>query len=261
MMITNTFGESILDIENSQLDEKLRGAEASEYYKKLTDELNTPNAAALIKKLVSDSRLKRPLYSRISKIENDSLRDELVLSYIRDNDVWNNTFDGIRDQRTSMAAEISECLFIHFPSFRINSEENESLTLALFSQEGRDAIGVTYEKFLALPGIKRENNNPEMTSILSDFSEIFAKFGTMAYLNPVDKRLQSPVEKWQQKSLKNHAKIEERAAKKRNSVVSDLEPLTENGSPSSTRFPVYLTILFSLALASTLAVSWLKWLR
>lgn len=184
----------ILDMDNDQLDKSFKGYGSRQEridYEDLADELNTPDGPALIRKFLSDERLKKPLYGQISHIKDEAVRNGLLVIYLRDHAIWATGYNGLRDLKMSWAAGVSECVFKHFPAMRKDRNQSDALTYVLLTPQGRNAVAAAYQKYLDAPLGKPGEGDAREAQLLDGINEAMVKYGTKEFVYPPEPGLPS----------------------------------------------------------------------
>lgn len=184
---TMFFAEArMLDMDNSDLDKAFRGDSVVTNREDLARELNSQDGPALVKKLLSDDRLKEPLYAQISRIIDESVRDQLLVDCLRDSSAWKVENDGARDPRQPLASVIGDAIYMRFPEMRNNRTQSLSLMYTFLTPQGRNAIATAYQRFLEARAIKPGGNEKAQSQLLDEIKGAMEKFGAKEFVYPPD---------------------------------------------------------------------------
>lgn len=173
----------LYDLSNDQLAKDLG---TSKNMNQLKHELKSENAGKWIARCLNDEHLKEYIYIKIFEIGDDHLRNDVLIKYMRDHEYWEQFTDiNLKQARLPyMAGDLSDCIWIHFPSLKSREADRMALSYTLQTRQGRDAFAAIYERFLALPEEERKEENPKVAALISEIKSIFLKYGTLEFLRP-----------------------------------------------------------------------------
>lgn len=180
------FSESqLFDLNDEQLVQALQIGKNQAQFER---EISSPDSRKWIDRCLKNSKLKVILYTSIPEIKNIDVMDELLVVYLRDHEQWATSKNPNYNTNPSMAAAVSACVWLYFPSLKTEAKDRESLSYSLQTTEGRNAVVDVYQKFIALPKNARTEDNPKVVGLLADMRSIFTKYGTLDFLRPEGQR-------------------------------------------------------------------------
>lgn len=175
----------ILEMDNERIDKELSGSSTGSIdYDDIVEELDTADGPALIRKFLTDERLKPWLYGQIPRIKDQTARDKLLIVCLRDPSFWAKEFEGLRSPRADRASWLTEAVFLRFSSIRDDPVQLDALVYTFMTPQGREAVAAAYQNFLEAPAGQPGEVEARQAQLLDGIRQAMEKFGTKEFVHP-----------------------------------------------------------------------------